>query len=149
MLKHVHISPHRNRSDSISLRSSTSFSSSTNSSCATSLCGSPEPSNGDFELKASSRSSSYSSLSDSVPQVRSTFFYFFIKLMTETRLCVHMWREEWVKLVRLHVCGMMSCCSCTTYLELFDDCMHNVIVDNFKWNLLNIRCMERLESECG
>lgn len=67
MLKHVHISPLRNRSDSISLRSSTSFSSA-NSSCATSLCGSPEPSS-EYELKASSRSSSYSSLSESVPQV--------------------------------------------------------------------------------
>lgn len=66
MLKHVQISPLRNRADSISLRSTTSFSS--NSSCASSLCGSPEPSN-DFELKASSRSSSYSSLNESVPQV--------------------------------------------------------------------------------
>lgn len=70
MLKHVQISPLRNRSDSISLRSSTSFSSS--SSCASSLCGSPEPSN-DYDLKTSSRSSSYSSLNDSVPQV-SKFF---------------------------------------------------------------------------
>lgn len=73
MLKHVQISPLRNRSDSISLRSSTSFSS--NSSCASSLCGSPEPSN-EYELKASSRSSSYSSLNESVPQVRQTFCNF-------------------------------------------------------------------------
>lgn len=68
MLKHVQISPLRSRSDSISLRSSTSFSS--NSSCASSLCGSPEPLMSDFKLETSSRSSSYSSLNESVPQVR-------------------------------------------------------------------------------
>lgn len=67
MLKHVQISPLRSRSDSISLRSSTSFSS--NSSCASSLCGSPEPLMNDFKLETSSRSSSYSSLNESVPQV--------------------------------------------------------------------------------
>jgi len=33
------------------------------------MCGSPEPS-GDFELKTSSRSSSYSSLNESIPQVK-------------------------------------------------------------------------------
>ena len=77
MLKHVQISPLRNRADSISLRSTTSFSS--NSSCASSLCGSPEPSN-DFELKASSRSSSYSSLNESVPQVMNRRTSFVIKM---------------------------------------------------------------------
>lgn len=67
MLKHVQISPLRSRSDSVSLRSSTSFSS--NSSCTSSLRGSPELSN-DYELKMLSRSSSYSSLNESLPQVR-------------------------------------------------------------------------------
>lgn len=60
MLKHVQISPHRNRSDSISLRSSTS--------CASSLCGSPEPP-GD-SLRTPSRASSYCSLNETIPQVR-------------------------------------------------------------------------------
>lgn len=75
MLKHVQISPLRNRSDSISLRSSTSFSS--NSSCASSICGSPEPLT-EYDLKTSSRSSSYSSLNDSVPQVRNFLFVILI-----------------------------------------------------------------------
>lgn len=66
MLKHVQISPLRSRCDSVSLRSSTSFSS---NSCASSLRGSPELSN-EYELKMSSRSSSYSSLNESLPQVR-------------------------------------------------------------------------------
>lgn len=66
MLKHVHISPLRNRSDSISLRSSTTFS--MTSSCASSLCGSPEPPT-DSQISTPSRSSSYSSLTDSNPQV--------------------------------------------------------------------------------
>jgi hypothetical protein len=73
MLKHVQISPPRNRSDSISLRSSTSF------SCASSLCDSPEPSTNDFDLKTSSRSSSYSSLNDSVPQVTHIFLLIFCR----------------------------------------------------------------------
>lgn len=64
MLKHVHISPLRSRSDSISLRSSTTFS--TSSSCASSLCGSPEPPG---DSATPSRSSSYSSLTESIPQV--------------------------------------------------------------------------------
>lgn len=63
MLKHVHISPLRNRSDSISLRSSSS-----SSSCASSICGSPEPPN-DSHTRTPSRASSYSSLNESVPQV--------------------------------------------------------------------------------
>ncbi|CAO1351227.1 unnamed protein product [Diamesa hyperborea] len=62
MLKHVHISPLRNRSDSISLRSSSS-----SSSCASSICGSPEPPN-DSHTRTPSRASSYSSLNESVPQ---------------------------------------------------------------------------------
>lgn len=58
MLKHVHISPLRNRSDSLSLRSTTS--------CASSICGSPEPLS---ELQRTpSRASSYSSLNETPPQ---------------------------------------------------------------------------------
>lgn len=60
MLKHVQISPLRNRSDSLSMRSSTS--------CASSLCGSPEPSLTD-QLRPVSRASSYCSLNETVPQV--------------------------------------------------------------------------------
>lgn len=59
MLKHVQISPLRNRSDSLSIRSTTS--------CASSLCGSPEPPS--EQLRATSRASSYCSLNDAVPQV--------------------------------------------------------------------------------
>lgn len=61
MLKHVHISPMRSRADSISLRSSAS---SSLTSCASSLCGSPEP-----LMMTPSRSSSYSSLNESIAQV--------------------------------------------------------------------------------
>lgn len=59
MLKHVQVSPHRNRADSVSLRSSTS--------CASSLCGSPEPPID--SMRPSSRASSYCSLSETAPQV--------------------------------------------------------------------------------
>ncbi|CAG9797170.1 unnamed protein product [Chironomus riparius] len=89
MLKHVHISPLRNRSDSISLRSSTSFSSA-NSSCATSLCGSPEPSS-EYELKTSSRSSSYSSLSESVPQTTLKVYTACLKLDIEYKTLAVSW----------------------------------------------------------
>lgn len=89
MLKHVHISPLRNRADSISLRSSTSFSS-TNSSCTTSLCGSPEPSS-EYELKASSRSSSYSSLSDSVSQTTLKVYTACLKLDIEYKTLAVSW----------------------------------------------------------
>ncbi|XP_055642198.1 uncharacterized protein LOC129778994 [Toxorhynchites rutilus septentrionalis] len=58
MLKHVQISPMRSRSDSLSMRSSTS--------CASSLCGSPEPLN--EHLRSHSRASSYSSLNETIPQ---------------------------------------------------------------------------------
>uniref|UniRef100_A0AAG5DHW6 Ras-associating domain-containing protein n=1 Tax=Anopheles atroparvus TaxID=41427 RepID=A0AAG5DHW6_ANOAO len=58
MLKHVQISPMRSRSDSLSMRSSTS--------CASSLCGSPEPPND--QLRSHSRASSYSSLNETIPQ---------------------------------------------------------------------------------
>ncbi|KAH8352377.1 hypothetical protein KR084_003747 [Drosophila pseudotakahashii] len=62
MLKHVQISPLRNRSDSVSLRSSSHA-----SSCASSMCGSPEP---PAELQRTpSRASSYSSLNEQLPQV--------------------------------------------------------------------------------
>lgn len=59
MLKHVQISPHRNRSDSVSLRSTTS--------CASSICSSPEPSI--ESLRPTSRALSYYSLDESIPQV--------------------------------------------------------------------------------
>ncbi|KAL1403092.1 hypothetical protein pipiens_005812 [Culex pipiens pipiens] len=58
MLKHVQVSPMRSRSDSLSMRSSTS--------CASSLCGSPEPPN--EQLRSHSRASSYSSLNETIPQ---------------------------------------------------------------------------------
>lgn len=62
MLKHVQISPLRNRSDSVSLRSSSNA-----SSCASSMCGSPEPPT-DMQ-RTPSRASSYSSLNEQPPQV--------------------------------------------------------------------------------
>ncbi|XP_026844692.1 uncharacterized protein LOC113565774 [Drosophila persimilis] len=62
MLKHVQISPLRNRSDSVSLRSS-----SIASSCASSMCGSPEPPT-DHLQRTPSRASSYSSLNEQPPQ---------------------------------------------------------------------------------
>ncbi|KAH8269381.1 hypothetical protein KR018_010756 [Drosophila ironensis] len=61
MLKHVQISPLRNRSDSLSLRSSSHA-----SSCASSMCGSPEPA-ADLP-RTPSRASSYSSLNEQLPQ---------------------------------------------------------------------------------
>ncbi|KAH8314048.1 hypothetical protein KR067_003768 [Drosophila pandora] len=61
MLKHVQISPLRNRSDSVSLRSSSHA-----SSCASSMCGSPEPTT-DLQ-RTPSRASSYSSLNEQLPQ---------------------------------------------------------------------------------
>ncbi|KAH8244237.1 hypothetical protein KR026_003419 [Drosophila bipectinata] len=61
MLKHVQISPLRNRSDSVSLRSSSHA-----SSCASSMCGSPEPT-ADLQ-RTPSRASSYSSLNEQLPQ---------------------------------------------------------------------------------
>ncbi|XP_032592403.1 uncharacterized protein LOC6561886 [Drosophila grimshawi] len=61
MLKHVQISPLRNRSDSLSLRSSSNV-----SSCASSICGSPEPPQ-DMQ-RTPSRASSYSSLNEQLPQ---------------------------------------------------------------------------------
>lgn len=61
MLKHVHISPQRSRADLVSLRSSTS--------CASSLCGSPEPTLDSF--RSASRASSFYSLNDeATPQVK-------------------------------------------------------------------------------
>ncbi len=68
MLKHVQISPLRNRSDSLSIRSTTS--------CASSLCGSPEPPSD--QLRATSRASSYCSLNDAIPQVIINFLNVFI-----------------------------------------------------------------------
>lgn len=60
MLKHVQISPLRNRADSLSIRSTTS--------CASSLCGSPEPPSSHECTRTPSRASSYSSLSETLPQ---------------------------------------------------------------------------------
>ncbi|KAH8375077.1 hypothetical protein KR093_003280 [Drosophila rubida] len=61
MLKHVQISPMRNRSDTASLRSSSNA-----SFCSNSICGSPEP---PTELQRTpSRASSYSSLNEQPPQ---------------------------------------------------------------------------------
>lgn len=60
MLKHVQVSPMRNRADSVSLRSSIS--------CSSSLCGSPEPAD-IHSLRTASRASSYSSLNEIAPQV--------------------------------------------------------------------------------
>ena len=65
MLKHVHITL-RNRADSLSQNSSPS------SSCASSLCGSPEPPN-EIQNRTPSRASSYSSLTEAIPQV--SFFF--------------------------------------------------------------------------
>lgn len=62
MLKHVHTSPLRNRSDSISLHSTTS-------SASSSKCSSPEPTN-EPQTRILSKASSYLSLTESVPQVR-------------------------------------------------------------------------------
>lgn len=78
MLKHVQVSPHRNRSDSVSLRSSIS--------CSSSLCGSPEP--GDNIQRTPSRASSYCSLNDALPQVRckikiSFIFYFWFRFSAD------------------------------------------------------------------
>lgn len=71
MLKHVQISPLRNRSDSLSIRSTTS--------CTSSLCGSPEPPS--EQLRATSRASSYCSLNDTVPQVIILFFQLYVQLI--------------------------------------------------------------------
>ncbi|XP_055305667.1 uncharacterized protein LOC129570190 isoform X2 [Sitodiplosis mosellana] len=73
MLKHVQISPHRNRSDSMSLRSATS--------CASSLCGSPEPPMD--SLRSSSRASSYCSLDNTIPQTTIKVFTSCLKLDIE------------------------------------------------------------------
>lgn len=61
MLKHVQISPQRSRVDMVSLQSSTS------TSCASSLCGSPEPSIESY--RSPSHTSSFCSLSETLPQV--------------------------------------------------------------------------------
>ncbi|ETN68042.1 hypothetical protein AND_000121 [Anopheles darlingi] len=65
MLKHVQISPMRSRADSLSMRSSTS--------CASSLCGSPEPPSD--QLRSHSRASSYSSLNETIPQIDGSWLF--------------------------------------------------------------------------
>ncbi|XP_059612932.1 uncharacterized protein LOC132259355 [Phlebotomus argentipes] len=82
MLKHVQISPLRNRSDSLSLRS--------NTSCSSSLCGSPEPSD-DLPARSPSRASSYSSLSDTVPQTTIKIFTTCLKIDIEYKTLGIQW----------------------------------------------------------
>lgn len=79
MLKHVQISPLRNRSDSVSLRSS----------CASSICGSPEP---PTELQRTpSRASSYSSLSEQLPQTTIKVFTNCLKIDIEYKTLGIQW----------------------------------------------------------
>uniref|UniRef100_A0A1L8DBS7 Ras-associating domain-containing protein n=1 Tax=Nyssomyia neivai TaxID=330878 RepID=A0A1L8DBS7_9DIPT len=84
MLKHVQISPLRNRSDSLSLRS--------NTSCSSSLCGSPEPTD-DAQLptRSPSRASSYSSLSDTIPQTTIKIFTTCLKIDIEYKTLGIQW----------------------------------------------------------
>ncbi|XP_037913029.1 uncharacterized protein LOC119652788 [Hermetia illucens] len=79
MLKHVQISPMRNRSDSVSLRSTTS--------CASSLCGSPEP---DI-TRTASRASSYSSLNDALPQTTIKVYTSCLKIDVEYKTLGIQW----------------------------------------------------------
>ncbi|CRL00428.1 CLUMA_CG013694, isoform A [Clunio marinus] len=88
MLKHVHISPLRNRLDSISLRSSATLSSS--SSCTTSLCGSPEP-HSDTQLNTQSRSSSYTSLTESISQTTLKVYTACLRLDIEYKTLAVSW----------------------------------------------------------
>ncbi|XP_037960220.1 uncharacterized protein LOC119689456 [Teleopsis dalmanni] len=81
MLKHVQISPLRNRSDSISLRSTTS--------CASSMCGSPEPP-ADLQ-RTPSRASSYSSLNEQLPQTTIKIFTNCLKIDIEYKTLGIQW----------------------------------------------------------
>ncbi|XP_036321894.1 uncharacterized protein LOC118735946 [Rhagoletis pomonella] len=81
MLKHVQISPLRNRSDSVSLRSTTS--------CASSICGSPEPPT-DLQ-RTPSRASSYSSLSEQLPQTTIKVFTNCLKIDIEYKTLGIQW----------------------------------------------------------
>ncbi|XP_061395525.1 uncharacterized protein LOC133331146 [Musca vetustissima] len=81
MLKHVQISPLRNRSDSVSLRSSTS--------CASSMCGSPEPPT-DLQ-RTPSRASSYSSLNEQLPQTTIKVFTSCLKIDIEYKTLGIQW----------------------------------------------------------
>ncbi|TMW48182.1 hypothetical protein DOY81_006737 [Sarcophaga bullata] len=81
MLKHVQISPLRNRSDSVSMRSSTS--------CASSMCGSPEPPS-DLQ-RTPSRASSYSSLNDQLPQTTIKVFTSCLKIDIEYKTLGIQW----------------------------------------------------------
>ncbi|KAG5674804.1 hypothetical protein PVAND_004752 [Polypedilum vanderplanki] len=83
MLKHVHISPLRSRSDSIS-RSST-MSSLNSSSCTISLRGSPEP------HLTPSRSSSYTSLNESIAQATLKVYTACLKLDIEYKTLAVSW----------------------------------------------------------
>ncbi|XP_055852608.1 uncharacterized protein LOC129916601 isoform X1 [Episyrphus balteatus] len=81
MLKHVQISPLRNRSDSVSLRSSTS--------CSSSICGSPEPPS---EIQRTpSRASSYSSLNEQLPQTTIKVFTSCLKIDIEYKTLGIQW----------------------------------------------------------
>ncbi|XP_037819896.1 uncharacterized protein LOC119609256 isoform X2 [Lucilia sericata] len=81
MLKHVQISPLRNRSDSVSMRSSTS--------CASSMCGSPEPPS-DLQ-RTPSRASSYSSLNEQLPQTTIKVFTSCLKIDIEYKTLGIQW----------------------------------------------------------
>ncbi|XP_059221000.1 uncharacterized protein LOC106088403 [Stomoxys calcitrans] len=81
MLKHVQISPLRNRSDSVSLRSSTS--------CASSMCGSPEPPT-DLQ-RTPSRASSFSSLNEQLPQTTIKVFTSCLKIDIEYKTLGIQW----------------------------------------------------------
>uniref|UniRef100_A0A6B2EAM0 Ras-associating domain-containing protein n=1 Tax=Phlebotomus kandelakii TaxID=1109342 RepID=A0A6B2EAM0_9DIPT len=83
MLKHVQISPLRNRSDSLSLRS--------NTSCSSSLCGSPEPTDDQLPARSPSRASSYSSLSDTIPQTTIKIFTTCLKIDIEYKTLGIQW----------------------------------------------------------
>ncbi|KAM7353858.1 RA domain-containing protein rau [Cochliomyia hominivorax] len=81
MLKHVQISPMRNRADSVSMRSSTS--------CASSMCGSPEPPS-DLQ-RTPSRASSYSSLNEQLPQTTIKVFTSCLKIDIEYKTLGIQW----------------------------------------------------------
>ncbi|XP_075150020.1 RA domain-containing protein rau [Haematobia irritans] len=83
MLKHVQISPLRNRSDSVSLRSSTS--------CASSMCGSPEPPTATDLQRTPSRASSYSSLNEQLPQTTIKVFTSCLKIDIEYKTLGIQW----------------------------------------------------------
>ncbi|XP_060665326.1 uncharacterized protein LOC132797579 [Drosophila nasuta] len=84
MLKHVQISPMRNRSDTVSLRSSSNV-----SLCASSICDSSDPS---LELQRTpSRASSYSSLTEQLPQTTIKVYTNYLKIDIEYKTLGIQW----------------------------------------------------------